>query len=133
MTELDIKIGLQNYSMLKNKIKQVKEKIEYIESKQFKVGGSIVKIPENPTNNEQYKLGLIEKKFQYKKDLEMYNYYIDIVDSFLNALQEPLKSLIKDKFINHKSITLLERKYSYSSRQIYRIIDKSILKYIELT
>ena len=133
MTEFDVKNALKNYHKLKNSIQRTLEKIEYIEVQQTKVGGSIIKMPENSVQNDQRKLGLIERKSRLEKDLEMYRYYISIADEFIRLLQEPYKSLIRNKYIDRIENSKLSEVYHYSRQNIDKTINKLIERYIEIT
>ena len=47
MTERDIKHALDYYHELRKDLKRVEDKLDALNAKRFKAGGSIVKIPEN--------------------------------------------------------------------------------------
>ncbi len=133
MTELDVKLALQNYHRLKKSVKTIENKIEYIEAKQTRTGGSVVKMPDGSQNNEQYKLGLIEQKERYLKDLANHRYYLEIAEHFIQSLPHPYQSLVKNKFVDKVPMKKLAEVYGYSLNGVVYVIDRLIKRYIEET
>lgn len=133
MTDIDVKHALSNYKEISKSIERIKDKILEIETKQTKTGGSIIKMPENNDSNEQYKLGLIEKKSKYEFELSIYLYYRQLAEDFISCLKSPWREMVVEKFIDKKPMNILQKNYSYSSRQLFNIINKLIELYVEET
>jgi hypothetical protein len=133
MQEFDVKIALKNYHEFKKSIKRAQEKIEVIETRQTKTGGSVIKIPERTTSDEQFKLALIEKKFQQYDDIDLYGYYVGVAEHFIKSMPMPYRQMMIDKYMNRKSNTWLAQHYNYDPRQILRIVNKLIRLYVEQT
>ena len=130
MQELDVKIALRYYHKYLSKHNFLENQIEYLQTKLVgKVGGSVIKRPESNESNEQYKLGLIERKCKFEKEFEMYLDYINYVNQLIIWAKKNDKlahDIILDKYIDPKSAIYLEGKYKYSYRQLSRIVDKAI-------
>jgi hypothetical protein len=133
MTELDVKIALQNYHKLKKSIKAIENKIEYIEVKQTRTGGSVIKMPEGSPNNEQYKLGLIEQKERYLKDLDHHQYYLSLADDFIKSLPRPYGTIVRNKYVDKVRLEVIAEVYGYHRNSITYIIDRLIKRYIDET
>lgn len=133
MTEHDVKLALQNYHKFKKSIQTTLNKIEMIEVQQTKTGGSIIRMPDGSTNNEQRKLGLIERKTKLENDIEVYTYYIRLAEDFMGALKEPFRSLVRNKYVDKIKTDKLVEVYHYSRNGIMKVIDRLIERYIALT
>jgi len=131
MTELDVKLALQNYHRLKKSVKTIENKIEYIEAKQTRTGGSVVKMPDGSQNNEQYKLGLIEQKERYLKDLANHRHYLGIADHFIKSLPEPYNFIVTNKYIDKVPDKTLGDYYGYHRDSLRRVVDRLIKRYTE--
>lgn len=133
MTELDIKHALRNYHKIRTHYQSIVNKIEAIEVQQTKTGGSVVKMPDGHTDNEQRKLGLIERKSKLQRELDIYEYYMSLSTDFINALREPYRSMVRNKYIDKITNDKLVEVYHYSRQSMDKIIKKLIERYIALT
>lgn len=133
MLPVDVKMALVNYKEFHKAITKIEEDIERVNVKRFKVGGSIVKIPEAARPRDVIIIENLEKLDKLKNSLSIHHYLADLADDFIKVLPDPYKSMVVDKYINKLNAYELEEKYSYSFRQINRIIDKLIERFIDLT
>lgn len=133
MTELDVKWALTKYHSFRKLRNKLNDQLLTIETQQTKTGGSIIKMPDGNNSNEQRKLGLIVKKTVVEDDLSKCNYYIELGDDFIKAIKEPLRSMIKNKYVDRVSNVRLEQTYCYSRKGIDKIVNKLIERYIDET
>ena len=131
MEAKDLKIALENYDHFVASVERVKLELEDLETKRFKAGGSIVKVPENPRSREAVILDNLDKLTILEKDLEYYQRNVNLVTKFIESLEdtknEPIKSIVIDKYINKMGIYDLETKYSVDRKTIWRKISIEIL------
>jgi hypothetical protein len=132
MLPVDVKMALINYHEM-HKIDDVLGQIEVVNAKRFKVGGSLIKIPENPKPRDLVILDNLERLDVLRNSLKVHQYLAELADVFINALPEPYQSMVVDKYVNKLNCYELEEKYNYSCRQINRIIDRFIDRFIEVT
>ena len=131
MINEDVKHALLNYHKFKGWIKSCEDEIEVIETKQIKTGGSIIRMPEQPTSNSSKQIHWIMAKDKIRKKIDNYNYFIELADDFIKSVPPSSKKLIEDKFIHKISNNDLAKKYSYNERHIRRKIDRLIERYVD--
>ncbi len=91
--------------------------------KEISKGGSPINIDEKMLNLIALKDELIVASKHYEK-------MVSEVQKFIEWLDEPYKQMVIDKHLNEYSKTKMARKYSYSERHIYRIIEKLVDEYL---
>jgi hypothetical protein len=116
-----------------HKIDNVLGQIEVVNARRFKIGGSIIKMPENARPRDLVILDNLERLEKLRHSLAVHQYLAELADTFINALPDPYQQMVIDKYVDKMSCVDLEDKYAYSCRQINRIIDKLIEKFIEIT
>jgi len=124
-----IKYGLQNYHHFPNWIDSVDLKIEAIDTLMTKSGGSIVKKPEGNFDRQSFLISQISRKGVLENLKANYQFYIDLVDNFINSLKGEEYEIMSDKYINGISHDELCYKYFFSPRTLYRHIDRIIENY----
>lgn len=92
--------------------------------KEISKGGS-------PVNVDEKMLNLIALKDEVIVASKHYEKMVNEVQMFIEWLDEPYKQMVIDKHLNEFSKTKMARKYSYSERNIYYIIDNLIDKFIK--
>ena len=136
MEAKDLKIALENYDHFVASVERVKLELEDLETKRFKTGGSIAKIPENPRSREEVILENLERLSFLEKDLEYYQRNVDLVCRFIDSLEDtetqPIKSLIVDKYINKMGIYDLEMKYLVDRKTIWRKIENTLITDLDI-
>lgn len=143
MTELDIKIGVRYYHSYCAKINKLKDDILFIDTKmQGKVSSSFIKMPEQVSSGDSVRMELIEKKTKIEKDLKTYEYYVSIVDEFIDTSRDlcPQSELVKPSqlceilrglYLNNISLKRISIDYGIAERSVYNLIDRAIARYIE--
>lgn len=133
MTVEELKYALINYNRINQWWEVNNDRIQCIIYDMEDVKG--IRFDSEPTNaktDRQKKLiDLIEKK---EKLILKNKYYFEMVNEvrdFIEWLDEPYKQMVIDKHLNEFSKTKMARKYSYSERNIYYIIDNLIDKFIK--
>jgi len=130
---VDVKMALVNYKQFHSAIVKIEDDIEAVNAKRFKIGGSVVKIPETTKPRDLVIIENLERLDKLRNSLSVHHYLAELADEFINALNDPFKSMVVDKYINKLNATQLEEKYCYSFRQISNIIDRLIERFIEIT
>lgn len=130
MIKDDLKYGLQNSGRLQSSLNDCKKSIEEIECEQYKVGGSIIKMPENNSGGGK-QINLITKKINIEKRMKVYGYYLELVDRFLMQLDGFEKEIIFDRYFSNKSMEEIGVDFGYSSRHILNIINKCIDDFVK--
>lgn len=127
MEAKDLKIALENYDHFVASVERVKLELEDLETKRFKVGGGIASIPENPRRREDVIIENLECLTALEKDLEYYQRNVTLVNEFIeflkNTPEDPIKSIVIDKYINKLGIYDLEMKYQVDRKTIWRKIE----------
>jgi hypothetical protein len=127
MEAKDLKIALENYDHFVASVERVKLELEDLETKRFKAGGSIAKIPENPRRREEVIIENLDRLTVLEKDLEYYQRNVDLVRKFIDLLEDtnddPIKSIVIDKYLNKMGIYDLEMKYLVDRKTIWRRIN----------
>ena len=134
MTEVHLKLALENYIKLKRDVKKCKERLEMLDCKKYNMPGSVIKMPEGSTKSRETKLHEI---FTSEKPLEQMvkqsQYYIDLVDWFISTLPKEEKPIFEDRFIKGKTIESIAEKHYMSRWTVSRLFDKRIKEFIEQT
>lgn len=134
MIATDVKMALINYTEFKRCIKRDTERIEEINVKRFKIGGSVIKLPENSTKQRStIIIENLEKHDLANLSLINHQYLVYIADQFMNSVNGEWKEIIIDRYIKHLSQQQLVDKYCYPIRYINRRINKLIDCYIKVT
>jgi hypothetical protein len=131
MMNEDVKHALLNYHKFKEWIESCKDEIMVIETKQIKTGGSVIRMPEQPTSNSSKQISWIMAKDKIRKKIDNYQYFIELADDFIQAVPPSSRCLVYDRFVSQMSYEELEAKYSYSQRHIRRKIDRLIERYVD--
>ena len=131
MEERELKIALENYHFFLYSVERVQMEIEELDTKRFKVGGSIAKKPENPRNREEVIIENLEKLEKLQKSLDRYQHQIDLVSDFVGNLGAVDRNLIKDKYIKCCTSAELEEKYKMDRKTIWRNVDINIREYAQ--
>lgn len=130
MEARDLKIALENYDHFVASVERVKLELEELEAKRFKIGGSISKIPENSKRREEVILDNLERLMILEKELEYYQRNVDLVVNFIDSLKDttndPIRSIVTDKYINKIGIYDLETRYYIDRKTIWRRINYEI-------
>lgn len=137
MEDWDVKNSLENYHRIRKALKRCEDKTEEINAKRFKAGGSIAKMPENPVRREVTIIDNLDRMERNEMEKSFYVYYKGIGDQFLEwvRLSPELKQyypMVKDKYVDRAKVDYLVMRYCYSPRQLTRIVDKLICKFVEL-
>jgi len=130
MQEIDIKVGLEYYHKYSNIIKQNQTKLEVIEARQENVSSSIIKIPEKTEYSDYSKLCALELKCKSWNEIERYEYYVLLAEDFIKSRKEPLKSLIRDKYINKRNWNWIINQYGEYDKYWERMISREMTRYI---
>lgn len=137
MQERDVKIALENYHYFINSIEPTQWKIDELNGRRFKAGGSIAKMPENPIDRSTVIINNLEKLEELTRLIDMYQYYISIANEFMSCLMDTEchkdSSMIRDKYIRRKSIEWISMNHNMAKRTVWRRIDYLVRKYVEQT
>ena len=130
MEAFDVKTGLENYHHYLRSKKRIEEKIEILNAKRFKVGGSIASIPEGSSSRDSMLISNGEKYERLTKELAIPTHYLNLVDEFIQWLEQPIKGLVDDKYINCLTNSEIETKYGMYKVKINREVSKSISLFV---
>ena len=133
MTTDDVKDALTNYHSYKRRYDQAQLELIAIVAKQTKAGGSIIKMPEQPTDRTHFQLECIAQKDEINHKARYWRDMIYLAEAFIRSLREPYASMVRDKYIERLCDYRMMEKYAYESRQIRRIIKRLIERYVEQT
>jgi hypothetical protein len=131
MLPSDVKMALINYHIFKKSVQTDKDRIVEINAKRFKAGASVIKIPECPKDRSTVIIENLMSLDLANLNLSLHTYLVYLADDFISSLNEPYKQLIIDWYINNKNRECLSYDLGYSRRQVDRIIDKLIERYVE--
>lgn len=130
MEEKDLKIALENFTYYVKALERVDHELEELNTKRFKVGGSIVKIPKNPKSRELVMVENLEKLEKLQKKHDYYFSQVSLVNEFIDSLDDspenPIRSIVIDKYVNRLSTQDLELKYHMDRKTIWRKIENNI-------
>ncbi len=131
MEAKDLKIALENYEHFVASVERIKLELEDLDTKRFKAGRSIARIPENPKKREEVIYDNLERLTILEKELEYNQRNVFLVSNFIDSLEdapeEPIRSIVIDKYINKIGIYEMETKYHFDRKTIWRKIDYSIV------
>lgn len=130
MLPSDVKMALENYWVFKRAIQDDIDKINDINAKRFKAGSSIIKIPECPKDRSTVIIENLMSLDYANLTLSLHTYLIGLADDFIRSLNEPYKSLVRDWYIDRKDHETTAESYGYSSRQVRRIINALVERYV---
>ena len=131
MTTDDVKDALTNYHSYKRRYDQAQLELIAIIAKQTKAGGSIIKMPEQPTDRTHFQLECIAQKDEINHKARYWRDMIYLAEAFIRSLREPYQSMVRDKYINKKCDYHMIVTYHYDRMQIHRIVKRLIEKYVE--
>jgi hypothetical protein len=127
----DFKHDLKSYNELKKGIEIFKEKLKDTQYQLERVGGGVVKVSKDQPKEKKINYDLYEKKTKYEYMIDYYNLRIKEVHDFIEWLEEPYKSVVKDLYIHCFKYDKVAMRNNFSGTVVYKIIDKEIKKYIE--
>jgi len=133
MTTDDVRDALVNYHRYKRRLENANLDLIAIVTKQTKTGGSIIRMPEHPTDKTKFILNCIEDKTVIERRCAYWRDMVYLADAFIRSLPNtplPYQSIVTDKYINRISDYKMELKYNYERTQIWRIINLAIKKYV---
>lgn len=133
MTTDDVKDALTNYHSYKRRYDQAQLELIAIVTKQTKAGGSIIKMPEQPTDRTHFQLECIAQKDEINHKARYWRDMVYLAEAFIRSLREPYQSMVRDKYIERLCDYRMMEKYAYEGRQIRRIIKRLIERYVEQT
>jgi len=131
MTTDDVKDALTNYHSYKRRYDQAQLELIAIIAKQTKAGGSIIKMPEQPTDRTHFQLECIAQKDEINHKARYWRDMNYLAEAFIRSLREPYQSMVRDKYINKKCDYYMQSEYNYDRMRIHRIIRRLIEKYVE--
>lgn len=134
MTTDDVRDALVNYHRYKRRLENAHLDLIAIVTKQTKTGGSIIRMPEHPTDKTKFILKCIEDKTVIERRCAYWRDMVYLADAFIRALPntpQPYRDIVTDKYINLLNDNKMEVKYNYSRMQIYRLIKNAIIKYVD--
>lgn len=130
MLPSDVKMALENYHTFVKAIQEDKDKINFINGKRFKAGASVIKIPECPIDRSTVIIDNLMSLELAQQCLDIHTYLVFLADDFIRSLQEPYKGLIQDWYIERKSREYVADDLGYSVRQVHRIINALVERYV---
>lgn len=133
MIEIHVEIALKNYHQFKREIVRIENKIEELNARKYKAGGSIAKCPENPIDRSTIIINNLGKGECLEEELSLCRYYVNLAEGFISVLPEPEKSIVRDRFIARKTMAYVCDRYFMDRTTVWRRINKSIQKFIEIT
>lgn len=131
MTVNDVKHALEYYHEFRKDLKRTEDKLDALNAKRFKAGGSVVRIPENAEPIDHRITTNLEKLERLEKDRERYRYYVALGDDFIRVLEPRLQAIVVDKYVKGIKWSELEKLHAYESSWIRRTIDKAANLYVE--
>ena len=82
MTTDDVKDALTNYHSYKKRLENANLELIAITTKQTKTGGSIIRIPENPTDRTHFQLQCIAEKDEINRRCAYWRDIVDAIDQY---------------------------------------------------
>ena len=129
MTTDDVKDALTNYHSYKRRYDQAQLELIAIIAKQTKAGGSIIKMPEQPTDRTHFQLECIAQKDEINHKARYWRDMIYLAEAFIKQLDSEIKTVMIDKYIKKMNWYDLEAKYNITRQAIEKSINKAIEKY----
>jgi hypothetical protein len=131
MTELDVKHALERYHDLRLALQATERQLDALNAKRFKVGGSVIRIPENAEPIDHRITTNLVKLERLEKDRERYRYYVGLGDDFIRVLEPKLQAMVVDKYVKGIRTVYLCETYGYAKSSIIYIIDRAVKMYVE--
>lgn len=131
MQDWEVMTALEKYHAIRKSYKKLRDKEDAINAKRFKVGGSIISVPENPERKEVTIIRNMSEHDKIVQELEQVGYMKVLADMFIASLAEPYRSMVEDKYVKGADSKYLTERYHYERHQIQRIIDKLVSKFVE--
>ena len=129
MTTDDVKDALTNYHSYKRRYDQAQLELIAIIAKQTKAGGSIIKMPEQPTDRTHFQLECIAQKDEINHKARYWRDMIYLAEAFIKQLDGETKTVVIDKYIKKMNWYDIEAKYNITRQAIEKSINKAIEKY----
>jgi len=136
MQERDVKIALENYHYFVSSLESTQWKIDELNGRRFKTGGSIAKAPENPIDRQTVLINNLAKLDELTRLIDLYQYNVHLAQSFMATLRDGDHkdlSMCRDKFMRRKSVEWISMNYCMDRKTVWRRINYLIRKYIEQT
>ena len=133
MTELDVKFALERYHDIRLALQATERQLDALNAKRFKVGGSVIRIPENCEPIDHRITSNLEKLEKLEKDRERYAYYKGLGDDFIRVLEPRLQAMVVDKYVKGIKTVYLSETYGYAKSSIIYLIDRAVRLYVEKT
>lgn len=129
MTTDDVKDALTNYHSYKRRYDQAQLELIAIIAKQTKAGGSIIKMPEQPTDRTHFQLEYIAQKDEINHKARYWRDMNYLAEAFIRQLDGEIKTVVIDKYIKKMNWYDIEAKYNITRQAIEKSINKAIEKY----
>ena len=133
MTVNDVKHALEYYHEFRKDLRRTEDKLDALNAKRFKAGGSVVRIPENAEPIDHRITTNLEKLDRLEKDLSRYRYYVALGDDFIRVLEPKLQAMVVDKYVKGIKWSEITKNYNYHKSTVHDIIEKAIRLYVEKT
>ena len=127
----EIKHVLTNYDDYLKIIEELKDKKREIASKQLKIGGSVIKMPDKNSVQQNKQIDYIMAKDKIQKRIDAYNFIFSIAYDFIKSVPQSSRCLVYDRYVLQMSYEDLAKKYAYSQRHIRRKIDRLIERHVD--
>jgi hypothetical protein len=131
MESFDVKNALKFYHTYKRLVKVTESKIEVLNAKKYKVGGSIAKKPENPMDRETIIINNLGKSECLEQRLEDCIYHIHLAEGFIMWLSEKDGKMVDDRYIKCKSWAWIEMNHYITPQGARKKIISLIDDFIE--
>lgn len=131
MTTDDVKDALTNYHSYKKRLENANLELIAITTKQTKTGGSIIKIPERPTDRTKFMLKCIADKTEIERRCAYWRDMVYLAEAFIRSTQGRAKIVVYDKYVLRMNNYDLEAKHNLTRQGIDKIIHKSIERYVQ--
>mgnify|MGYP001095559103 CR=1 FL=1 len=130
--ERDLKHDLKYYTELKQGILKLENDLRDVQYQLERViSGGVVKVSHDQPKEKKVNYYLYETKAKLEADLIYLKNRLKKVDDFVFFLDEPYKSVVRDKYIYGFSYEKVAIRNNFSGTAIYKIIDTKIRKYIK--
>ena len=129
MTTDDVKDALTNYHSYKRRLEQANLELIAVIAKQTKAGGSIIKMPEQPTDRTHFQLECIAQKDEINNKARYWRDMVYLAEAFIRQLDGETKTVVIDKYIKKMNWYDIEAKYNITRQAIEKSINKAIEKY----
>jgi len=136
MQERDVKIALENYHYFLSSIESTQWKLDELNCRRFKSGGSIAKAPENPVDRQTVMIDNLAKLEELTKAMDFYQHNVHLAQAFMSTLRDGDHkdlSMCRDKFIRRKSVEWISMNYCMDRKTVWRRINYLICAFISQT